>query len=91
MNAEKLKEIMSRYGERHQAKKLNEEAYELTEAIHNYLCGRGSIRAIAEEMADCLVVMGQFWLRYGITEAELEEIAQQKIDRQIERLKNEKL
>ena len=89
MKAELLNAIMSRYGERHQAKNLNEEAYELTEAIHNYLCGRGSIRAIAEEMADCLVLMGQFWLKYGITEEELEAIADAKITRQIERMKTE--
>lgn len=91
MNAEKLKEILSRYGERHQAKKLNEEAYELTEAIHNYLCGRGSIRAIAEEMADCLVMIRQFAVLYDITDLELEAIADMKIDRQIERMKNEKI
>ena len=85
---EKLKEIMSRYGERHQARKLNEEAYELTESIHNYLCGRGSIRAIAEEMADCLVVIEEFRQKYGITEDELKEIAETKVSRQIERIKN---
>lgn len=89
MNAELLNAIMSRYGERHQAKKLNEEAYELTEAIHNYLCGRGSIRAIAEEMADCIVLIEQFRLKYGITEEELEAIADAKITRQIERMKTE--
>lgn len=89
MMTEELKAIMSRYGDRHQAKKLNEEAYELTEAIHNYLCGRGSIRAIAEEMADCLVLIEQFRLKYGITQDELEAIAESKISRQIERMKHE--
>lgn len=88
---EEIKAIMSRYGERHQARKLNEEAYELTEAIHNYLCGRGSIRAIAEEMADCLVVIEQFRQKYGISEEELRQIGQQKIARQIERMKNENI
>lgn len=88
---EEIKAIMSRYGERHQARKLNEEAYELTEAIHNYLCGRGSIRAIAEEMADCLVVIEQFRQKYNISEEELMQIGQQKIARQIERMKNEKI
>ena len=88
---EEIKAIMSRYGERHQARKLNEEAYELTEAIHNYLCGRGSIRAIAEEMADCLVVIEQFRQKYGISEEELRHIGEQKIARQIERMKNENI
>lgn len=89
MNAELLGAIMSRYGERHQAKKANEEFYELTEAIHNYLCGRGSIRAIAEEMADCIVLIEQFRLKYGITKEELEALADAKITRQIERMKTE--
>lgn len=90
MNEEQLNEIMSRYGDRHQVKKANEEFFELIEAIINYLCGRGSIRAIAEEMADCQVLMEQFRLRYGITTEELQTIANHKINRQIERIKNEK-
>lgn len=88
MNTEALKAIMCRYGERHQTKKMNEEAYELTEAIHNHLCGRGSIRAIAEEMADCLVLIEQFRLKFGITQEELTTFADAKIERQIERMNN---
>lgn len=79
---EELMTIMNRYGDRHQAKKFNEESYELTEAMHNYLCGRGSIRAIAEEMADCLVLIEQFRLKYNITEDELKEFVEAKITRQ---------
>lgn len=89
MNEELLMAIISRYGERNQAKKANEEMYELTEAIHNHMAGRGSIRAIAEEMADCLVVIEQFRLKYNISKDELQGMANYKIDRQIERMKHE--
>ena len=49
------------------------------------------IEHIAEEIADVMVMLEQFKLYYGITDEEVKNIMNQKIDRQIERIENEKI
>lgn len=99
-----LLKIISFYGVLPQLKHFNEEAYELIEAIRNYEyqydacevigCKEYHIEKekehIAEEIADCYVMLNQFQLYYGIENKQIEETMKFKIDRQLERIENEK-
>ena len=97
----KLLEIINHYGVSNQQRKLNEEVFELQEAIFNYeeqkrVCEQCCSRLhcdrerehIAEELADCLNLLSQFADYYEIDDDEVYAIAEQKIYRQIERIKN---
>ena len=78
--------IILHYGRRHQARKLMEEAYELAEAV---LSGDDPAH-VAEEIADCRVMLEQIKELYCISEKNIIEIANAKIDRQLKRIQNEK-
>lgn len=90
---DKLKKIIKHYGVLPQLKYFQSEVYELTEAIlwegfttNNYI----DTKHIAEEIADCIVMLKQFQLYYCIKDEEIEDIIKFKIDRQIERINNER-
>lgn len=93
-----LLKIISFYGVLPQLKHFNSEVFELNEAIiceetseHNdEVNNYKSIKDIAEEIADCYVMLNQFQLYYGIENKQIEETMKFKIDRQLERIKNEK-
>ena len=83
---EKLLKIINHYGYRNQLKKLSEEVYELQEAINNYMCyvyyppeeyldkdyNEYLREHIAEEIADCMVLIEQFKNYYDISSEEKE-------------------
>lgn len=48
-----------------------------------------SIEHIAKEIADVMVMLEQFRLYYGISDMKIKDIMINKIDRQLERIKNE--
>lgn len=99
----KLFEILIHYGILHQLKHFSSEVYELTEAIiqkeeasfNNYdgYKGTESLESmkfhIAEEIADCYVLLEQFRICYGISTHDLKNIINYKIDRQLSRIKKE--
>ena len=95
-----LLKIISLYGVLPQLKHFNSEVFELNEAIinaeNNRLIGISrkpselAIEHIAEEIADCYVMLNQFQLYYGIENKQIEETMKFKIDRQLERIENEK-
>ena len=90
---EDLLKIIKNYGVLPQLKYFQSEMFELNEAIINaeYLPfqNKQDIDAIAEEIADCYVMLGQFKNYYGITDEELEKICLFKIQRQLERIERE--
>ena len=96
---QKLLQIIERYGVNNQLRKFNEEAFELEEAIIKcemefdaYVLKLGHNdhkNHITEELADCMVLLEQFKLYYGITSEEITKIFWSKVDRQLERIKNE--
>lgn len=96
---EDLLKIISFYGVLPQLKHFNSEVFELTEAIinaeNNRLIGisrkpsKLAIKHIAEEIADCYVMLNQFQLYYGIENKQIEETMKFKIDRQLERINKE--
>lgn len=97
---EQLLQIINRYGVIPQLKHFNSEVFELDEAIinaeNNRLIGisrepsKLAIEHITEEIADCLVMLNQFVGYYEIQESDIYMIMEQKIDRQLERMKEEK-
>lgn len=92
----KILHIINRYGIKHQLKKFIEESYELIEAINDYENIYWSIPEltskdhIEEELADVLVVLYQIKELYGLDKENINAIMKYKIDRTIERIKEEK-
>lgn len=78
--------IILHYGRNHQLRKMAEESYELIEAVLN----GDQTEHVAEEIADCRVMLEQIKQLYCITEEKIVEIANKKIDRQLERIQNER-
>ena len=81
----KLLTIFNTYGKSHQVSKLLEEVGEFIETVIN-----GDKENMVQEMADCTVMLKQFQYYYGIEDKEIEEVMKYKIDRQLERIENEK-
>lgn len=70
----------------HQQRKLEEEVYELQEAII-----KGDDKEhIAEELADVCVLLMQITNYFKLDVPSIDKIMEMKIDRQIERIENEK-
>lgn len=99
---EKLLKTINHYGVNHQQRKLNEEVAKLQEAITTYELQKsveyeislteiiGTKEHITEEIADVLNVVEQFMYYYDIRIEDVVEIKHQKMDRQMERIKEEK-
>ena len=93
MNEDLLK-IILHYGVNAQQRQLAEEVFELQEAITTLDCRRYDIEGdetdnIAKEIADVLVLLNQFKAYYNISDTTLLVFMKGKIDRQLERIKNE--
>lgn len=96
---EDLLKIINNYGVSNQLKKMSEEVFELQEAIidaeyNRYVGvirkpGEKAIEHIEEEYADVCVVLEQFKAYYGLDNDKIIEIMKKKINRQLERIKNE--
>lgn len=99
---DKLLEIINHYGIDKQLKYIHSEYFELDEAIMDYQYSgfdfdyedyeeleKKYSTHIAEELADVMVMLKQFQYYYGISDNKIEKIMNEKIDRQLERIKNE--
>ena len=95
-----LLKIIKHYGERHQQKKLNEEVFELIEAIRDYEEDYIKVdcddyftqhlkKHIEEEFADVMVLLSQIKYYYELDSERIKKIMEEKIVRQLERIKNE--
>ena len=104
MKEEKLLNIISHYGINNQQRKLNEEVFELQEAIIEYEKEKAlkklldtkiidsnisKKRHITEELADVMVLLEQIKLLYGISSEEITKIFWEKVDRQLKRIEGE--
>ena len=98
---EQLLKIINHYGINNQQRKLEEEVFELQEAITIYEL-KNSVQYeipltelietkehLTEECADVFVLLGQILFYYNIDSDELNKMIDQKIKRQLERIKNE--
>ena len=98
---EELLRIINHYGINNQQRKLEEEVFELQEAITIYELKKSvqyeiplteliaTKEHLTEECADVIVMLLQFMLYYDIDTDELNKMIEQKIKRQLERIKNE--
>ena len=86
---DKLLEIINHYGVMPQLKYFQSEVFELNEAIIKHEASGGEYQHIIEEISDVMVMLGQFISYYEIENDEINEIMQQKTDRQLERIKND--
>ena len=92
-----LLKIINKYRVMPQLKYFQSEVFELNEAIiceeiseHNdEVNNYKSIKDIAEEIADVMVMLKQFQYYYGIEDKEIEEIMKYKVERTIKRMENE--
>lgn len=94
---DKLLKIIKNYGVIPQLKYFQTEVFELNESIiyeratskygdegNDYKC----IKHIAEEIADCYVMLEQFRLYYDIPKEKIKEVMEYKINRQIDRIED---
>lgn len=86
---EQLQEIINHYGSDHQKDKLFEEIAELQKEVCKEKDGKGDIQHIAEELADVNIMLQQMQLIYGITDEQIENAVQDKIERTIDRIEGE--
>ena len=85
---DELKIIADHYGLSSQADMLCEESAEFTVALNKLRRGdKNAYKNVKEELADVLVVASQLRLLLG--SEEIDEIAHEKIKRQLERIKQE--
>ena len=86
---EDLLKIIEHFGINNQQRKLQEELFELNEAITIYEQGNNqSYDDIAEEIADVCVILRQFMEIYNITQDEISERMANKINRTLERIES---
>ena len=95
---ENLLEIINHYGIINQLKYIHSEYFELDEAIIRCEHYPGGVcqalkelytSHIAEEIADVMVMLKQLQYYYDIEDSEIEKIMEEKINRQLERIKKE--
>ena len=101
MRKKALLKIINKYGIYNQLKYIHSEYFELDEAVINHELKKsveyeiplteiiGTKDHIAEELADCLVMLKQIQYYYDIDDFQIKSIMNTKIDRQLERIKNE--
>ena len=97
-------DIINHFGYRNQMKKLNEETYELLEAVDNYEDASMEFNNnedyysveemkvfrdhIVEEMGDVLILLTEFIGRYDIEKHELDKWMDCKLERTLDRIES---
>lgn len=86
---EKLLKIINNYGVNRQLKHLYTEMYEFTEAVLDDEfdeSGFGNKNHIQEEFADLMVMLEQFQVYYDLSNEDIMETMNYKIERQLKRI-----
>lgn len=81
-NEAKLLKIINYFGLRSQLKKFNEEAFEVIDAV----LSEDGIEHIAEEIADCTLLLRQVQAHFGISNEKIEGIVDSKTERTLRRI-----
>jgi NTP pyrophosphatase (non-canonical NTP hydrolase) len=91
------KKIIEHYGIRNQLKKLSEEVYELQEAVidlqdfNAFECKDEQLtQDVIEEIADVFVILRQLVMQFDISQNDIEDMADYKVKRTLERIEKEK-
>ena len=81
-----LLKIIKHFGINVQQRKLQEEVFELQEAITKLECGNGYTENIEEEMVDVMILLKQIFQYYNLCESTMLLIEEEKIKRTIDRI-----
>lgn len=86
-----IKTIAYHYGVKAQSMQTCEECAELIQAVSKLTRGVTEMRilALVEEIADVRIMMSQLMQFFGIPEAEVSELVEEKLERQLKRIKEE--
>ena len=84
-----LFEIIEHFGVNNQQRKLQEEVFELNEAITIFQQG-GNLKYddIEEEIVDVMVLLKQFFHYYELNDYKMKQIEKQKVRRTLERIES---
>lgn len=85
----KIKNILFHYGAEHQKQKCIEELNELKQAITGEILGLDTRGHIIEEYADVAIMLEQLKIMHHITDDEIVNIIDFKLNRQLKRIKDE--
>lgn len=85
-----IRKILLHYGSAHQKNKAREELLELECAIFQEMNMDGTREHVKEEIADVYVMLEQLKCIYHFTDMEIAEVMKFKVNRQLERIENEK-
>ncbi|KAK8835315.1 hypothetical protein M9Y10_013520 [Tritrichomonas musculus] len=88
---ERLVNIINHYGCKHQSYKLEEECEELVKAIRDCIDYKENhdVFEVAEEIADVMVLIKQFQIKFSIPNKHIKNIMKYKALRQEYRIKHE--
>lgn len=82
-----MQEAIKKYGIAMQTVVSIEEMSELTKELTKLLRGKGSKKALTEEVADVLIMITQIQLMFGICDEDVKEVMDSKLKRLKERMK----
>lgn len=85
---EDLLKIIEHFGINNQQRKLNEEVFELQEAITKLECKNGYTEDIEEEMVDVIILLKQIFNYYNLSEGTMNLLQENKINRTLERIES---
>lgn len=86
MNKEILKQAIETYGDNAQLDMCVEEMSELTKEICKFKRGSINRNGIVEELADVTIMLEQLKIMFSVSERELNNVIDSKVDRLKERL-----
>ena len=74
-------EAVIKWGNEPQLSQATEELAELIVAINHFRRGRADVREVAEEVADCYLMLEQIKIIAGIPEDVMQEVQQAKLEK----------
>jgi NTP pyrophosphatase (non-canonical NTP hydrolase) len=74
-------EAVRKWGNEPQLSQATEELAELIVAINHFRRGRADASSVAEEVADCYLMLEQIKIIAGISEATMQEVQQAKLEK----------
>ncbi len=80
--------IINHFGVNNQQRKLQEEVFELQEAITKYENGSGPILDIEEELVDVVILIHQFMEYYNLDSLNMMVRDKVKVERTLERIES---
>lgn len=88
MEENEILKIINHFGVNNQQRKLQEEIFELQEAITKFENGIGDIKEVEEEMVDVTLLIHQFMELYEVDGLKMMVLEHHKVKRTIERIES---